>query len=141
MPLGRDGESHYRSFKRFQAAQTSVSYSFMRPLSSSRGHVPLVYHVINIDNSDSKSDAAVADTDTSPRAALKADINDADEVAVGLTALQVSLEPEDPALRSFPSRLFNMGMSGVDLASPYFRDLLSDTPIEGAEQFQGFGSR
>ncbi|KAJ7230065.1 hypothetical protein GGX14DRAFT_553557 [Mycena pura] len=65
------------------------------------GHVPLVYHVINIDNSDSESDAAIADTDT-----------------ISLTALQESLEPADPAPRSFPSRLFNMGMSGhsgVDL--------------------------
>ncbi|KAJ7215925.1 hypothetical protein GGX14DRAFT_606889 [Mycena pura] len=95
--------------------------------------VPARTPVINIDNSDS-------DTDTSPRAAPKADIIDSEEVAVGLTALQESLEPEDPAPHSFPSRSFNTGTSGVDLASPYFRDLLSDTPIEGAEQFQGFGS-
>ncbi|KAJ7203135.1 hypothetical protein GGX14DRAFT_652674 [Mycena pura] len=87
--------------------------------------------VINIDDSDSESDAAVADTDASPTAAPKADFIDADEVAVSLTALQESLEPEDPAPCGFPSRLFNMETSGVDLAaSPYFRDLLSNTPIE-----------
>ncbi|KAJ7185161.1 hypothetical protein GGX14DRAFT_409300 [Mycena pura] len=69
----------------------------------------------------------------------KADFIDTDEVAVSLTALQESLEPEDPAPCGFPSRLFYTEMSGVDLAaSPYFRDLLS-TPIEGAEHFQGFG--
>ena len=102
---------------------------------------PRVHQSSILTNSDSESDAAVADTDTSPRAAPKADIIDADEVAVSLTALQESLEPEDSAPRSFPSRLFNTGTSGVDLASPYFCDLLSDTPIEGAEQFQGFGSR
>ncbi|KAJ7191916.1 hypothetical protein GGX14DRAFT_406742 [Mycena pura] len=61
----------------------------------------------------------------------KTDIIDADEVAVGLTALQESLEPNDPALHSLPSRLFNAETSGasVDLASPYFHDLLSDTPV------------
>ncbi|KAJ7220658.1 hypothetical protein GGX14DRAFT_389065 [Mycena pura] len=68
-----------------------------------------------------QSDAAVANTNASLTAAPKADIINANEVAVGLTALQESLEPEDPALRSFPSRLFNVEM---DLA----------------KQFQGFGS-
>ena len=86
------------------------------------------------------SDVPARMPDTSPRAAPKADIIDADKVAVGHTALQESLEPEDPAPHSFPSCLFNTGTSGVDLASPYFRDLLSDTPIEGTEQFQGIGS-
>ncbi|KAJ7220253.1 hypothetical protein GGX14DRAFT_586343 [Mycena pura] len=42
-----------------------------------------------------------------PTAAPKADIINANEVTVGPTALQESLESDDPALRSFPSRLFN----------------------------------
>ncbi|KAJ7048094.1 hypothetical protein C8F01DRAFT_1268957 [Mycena amicta] len=97
---------------------------------------------------DSDSDADV-DANTSSGATSapgatatpSADVIDADNVAVGLAALQESLEADDPVPAKQTSVFFNTEISGIDSSSPFFRDLLSDTPIDGAEKFKGFAGQ